>query len=255
MMINLIPMAGEGKRFRDAGYKVAKPLIPVAGTPMIIRAARCLPPPDRWIFVCRQEHIGAHDIGSTLRREFGAVEIIAVSHPTEGQACTCLLARDHLPLDATLNIGACDNAMTYAAPSIASLLSDRRMDALVWTFRHNPAVLQNPRMYGWVKLTPEGLVQYVSCKVPISDTPMEDHAVIGAFTFRRAAHFAECADALIAANRRTNNEFYVDEVINLAVERGLRVGVLEVSRYICWGTPQDLDTFNYWRGYFVEAGL
>ena len=38
--------------------------------------------------------------------------------------------------------------------------------------------------------------------------------------------------------------------MNVAVEMGLRVHVLEVDRYICWGTPQDLDVYNYWAGYF-----
>jgi hypothetical protein len=58
---------------------------------------------------------------------------------------------------------------------------------------------------------------------------------------------------MIEAERRIRNEFYVDEAMNLAVELGLRVKVFEVDRYICWGTPRDLDTYNYWAGYFRGA--
>ena len=91
--INLIPMAGAGRRFLDAGYNTPKPLIPVAGKPMIVRAAACLPSPDLWIFVCRQEHILESHIDIELEKVFQPAEILSVGRPTEGQASTCLLAK------------------------------------------------------------------------------------------------------------------------------------------------------------------
>ena len=42
MMNILIPMAGEGARFKTAGYKHTKPLIPVNGKPMIQQAIETL---------------------------------------------------------------------------------------------------------------------------------------------------------------------------------------------------------------------
>ena len=42
--VNLIPAAGAGARFVEAGYATPKPLLPVDGEPMIVRAARALPP-------------------------------------------------------------------------------------------------------------------------------------------------------------------------------------------------------------------
>jgi len=255
MIINLIPMAGEGKRFVDAGYRIAKPLIPVAGVPMILRAARCLPTPDRWVFVCRREHLDSHHIDQVLHNSFRPLDIVPVDHSTQGQACTCLIARPHLPPEATLHIGACDNAMTYNTRKLDTLMASPDVDAIIWTFCKNPTVLQNPHMYGWVAVDPLGNVTHISCKIPLSDQPMNDHAVIGAFTFKRAAQFLSCADSMIAKNRRINGEFYVDEVMNIAVESGLRVKVFEVERYICWGTPRDLDVFQYWHGYFHDVGF
>ena len=36
----IIPMAGLGQRFINEGYSLTKPLIPVSGDPMVIKAAK-----------------------------------------------------------------------------------------------------------------------------------------------------------------------------------------------------------------------
>jgi hypothetical protein len=64
------------------------------------------------------------------------------------------------------------------------LFLDEEVDGWIWTFRNNPAVLQNPKMYGWVETFQDSVrAKRVLCKIPLSETPMNDHAVIGAFTF------------------------------------------------------------------------
>ena len=47
-----------------------------------------------------------------------------------------------------------------------------------------------------------------------------------------------------------NGEYYVDTCINDAIELGLRCLIFNVDKYICWGTPDDLSTFNYWQSSF-----
>ena len=55
----VVPMAGRGQRFVDAGYRVPKPLIPVHGVPMIRLVIANLMPrrPHRFIFICQREHL------------------------------------------------------------------------------------------------------------------------------------------------------------------------------------------------------
>lgn len=241
--VNLIPMAGAGQRFVDAGYTLPKPLVPVDGVPMIVRAASSLPEAEHWIFVCRIEHVRDAAIDRELKRHFSPATILTVDRLTEGQACTCLLAAGEFRPDDQLTIGACDSGMTYARGALGELWRDGA-EAVIWTFRGNQAVLQNPAMYGWVGVTPDGRVTRVSCKVPISDHPLDDHAVVGAFSFRRAEDFVRTAERTIALNRRVNGEFYLDTVLDQAVVEGLDVRVLAVDHYMCWGTPQDLEAWS-----------
>lgn len=246
-------MAGAGKRFADEGYSLPKPLIPVDGLPMIVKAAKALPPADIWIFLCRTEHLTLTPLRETLTQYFPGAQIVEVSQLTEGQAATCLLARHLLQPDDELVIGACDNSMIYDHKRHEELMKDN--DALIWTFRHNPAVLQNPFMYGWVETDDDYIANRVSVKIPLSKEPMNDHAVIGAFSFRKADDFVRCADQMIAAERRINNEFYADEVMNVAIENGLRVALMEAESYVCFGTPRDLNTYNYWSHIFKHSSF
>ena len=54
-------------------------------------------------------------------------------------------------------------------------------------------------------------------------------------------------------NIRTNGEFYVDDVLNQNIKNGLKVKVFEVKNYICWGTPNDYLTYNYWKDFFNKC--
>jgi hypothetical protein len=181
------------------------------------------------------------------------VEILPVDRPTEGQAVTCLLARDRLDLDAPLLIAPCDAALIYDQAHYASLIANREIDCLVWTFRNHPHANRHPHQYGWVEATPAGDIQRISCKIPLHDNVRHDPGIIGAFWFRQARFFLEAADSLITQNRRVNREFYVDSAIEVLLEQGRRAKLFDVQHYICFGTPDDVRSYEYWATYFHQA--
>ena len=53
----IIPMAGRGKRFEDAGYSFPKPLIDVNDKPMIQVVVENLNFSGKHIFICQDEHV------------------------------------------------------------------------------------------------------------------------------------------------------------------------------------------------------
>ncbi len=251
MRINLVPMAGEGQRYKDVGFTIPKPFIDVDGIPMVVRACKALPTADKNIFVCRKKHLDNYPIKDILEKYLNNVIIVTIDELTDGQAITCLAARDHIPDNAILNIGASDNDMIYDENVIEKMYQNLDLDGWIWTFRNNLSVLQNPKMYGWVQTEPKTTkATHVSCKIPISENPMSDHAIIGAFTFKKAKFFFDSVSDMIDSNFRINNEFYVDVASDFAIKSGLNIHVHEVDQYICWGTPQDYQEYQYWLSYF-----
>jgi dTDP-glucose pyrophosphorylase len=243
-MTILMPMAGAGQRFAEAGYKQPKPFITVNGRPMFLEALAALPPAEKHIFISRERLEG-----QPLPPASAVIYIDAV---TEGQAATCLLAKHLVDNDEPLLIAACDNGLQYNMERFYQMTEEA--DCLLFSFRHHTTVLEKPEQYGWIR-TNGTVVTGMSVKKPISTTPLEDHAVTGAFWFRKGTMFVQAAEAMMAANRRINNEFYVDECITDVLAAGLRVKVFEVDKYICWGTPNDLQTYLYWQSFFKQPLL
>jgi NDP-sugar pyrophosphorylase family protein/putative flippase GtrA len=243
----LLPMAGLGQRFADAGYTLPKPLIPVSGRPMVIQAVRDLPDAAVQKFVLRQGLAEVDTIERKLRSTFPGARFLTLDGPTEGQAITCMLGLDGLDPDASLTIGACDNGVLYDSRKFDAALAEDA-DVLVWVVRGHADGIRRPRQFGWVDADPAGRVTGVRVKAE-PDDPTTDPLIIGAFTFRRAGDFARAAERLVARNGRVNSEFYVDSLIEDCLA-DLDVRLFEVDAYIGWGTPVDLQTFQYWQSCF-----
>ncbi len=246
--IKLIPLAGKGQRFADAGYKNPKPLIEVSGKPMIIQAASALPKCNRNIFVCLKEHLDNYPLKEELLKAYPNAEIVSLDKITEGQACTCELGLQGEDLEKPLFIGACDNSMIIDYLKLEKNIEEA--DVLVFTFKNNPASEKNPNAYGWVKVDSNDNALGVSVKIPISENPKNDNAIVGAFYFKKAKYFINALNYLYKNNLRINNEFYVDSCVDAAIKQGLKVKTFLVNKYICWGTPDDYKTFEAYQSLF-----
>ena len=54
--VNIMPMAGIGKRFKDEGIDTPKPLIVLNNLELFLHSAFSMPKADLWIFIFRNEH-------------------------------------------------------------------------------------------------------------------------------------------------------------------------------------------------------
>lgn len=255
----LIPMAGAGQRFADAGYRVHKPAIMTVDRktgqekPMVVCATADLPDVaadgSNVIYVDRTFH-KTDGVEDAIRDYYPKAEFITVDHLTEGQACTCMLAEDRLNPDAPLLIAGCDNGMDIDREAFEELTEE--CDCIVFTYRHNEAVLANPNAYGWMIADEDGNITDTSIKKAISDTPMEDPAVVATFWFKQAKVFLEATKKMIAEDDRINGEFYVDQVAKHVLDLGYRAKIFDIERYVGWGTPADYENYRKTWQYFKE---
>lgn len=253
----LLPMSGKGSRFQQVGIKTPKALLNVSGKPMFVQATASLPHAQRYVFVCLKEMFTA-EIKSAMEHAFPNASAVLLEEVTRGQAQTCAMgismSDPPIDRDAALMIGACDNGMLLDNLALQDLLDDPKIDAIAFTFRNHPSAARKPEMYGWIKvLDGTDKAAGVSVKKPISSNPRDDHAIVGAFYFRKAGTFLDAFDRMVAQNVLVNNEFYVDSLFGVLIEMGHDCRVFDVASYICWGTPDDWHTFRYWQSFFHKC--
>ena len=243
-MINIVLMAGKGQRFAEAGYKQSKPLIPVSGKPMIIRAVESMPKSDKWIFVVRQDHLAEQEVISTLKSVSKDVTVLVDKNPT-GQLNSCLVAKEYYDNDEPMFVGACDFGMVFDREKFNRLITANQADMVVFSFTGQPNLTRNPQAWGWLKQDGQMNISGVSVKVPISDNPFNDYAITGSFAFKSGKYFLQLAEELIKRDIKVKGEYYIDSMIALACELGHKVLSFPV-KYIGWGVPPDYEEYVWW---------
>jgi NDP-sugar pyrophosphorylase family protein len=238
-MLNIVmPMAGRGKRFADAGYASPKPLIPVHGRPMTEVVIENLRPacPHRFVFLILREHAEAFGFDRHLRAWAPGSEVRYVEHVTEGAACTVLLARDLIDTDDPLMIANCDQWVDVDVNDYLAAMDRDRADGLIMTMWSD-----DPK-WSFVRFDGAGEVVEVLEKQVVSN-----EATVGIYNYRRGRDFVRAAGAMIGADLRVNGEFYVAPTYNQLIPEGRKIAVHNVGKEDAGmyglGIPADLERF------------
>ena len=242
----MMPMAGNGSRFKNEGFQTPKPFINVSGKEMYMKAINDLPRMESIKVITRREIIKNKKLKSEMKKENLEANIKILEHPTNGQAITCLKGiedRD-INLDNPLVISACDMGIIYNFDKYKKLMLSKEIDILVWGCKGYPNAERNPSMYSWI-YEKNNFISKISVKKNLNN-PKTDNLLIGTFTFKKASDFQKSSEIIIKSKKTINNEYYVDDVINEAIKIGLKVALLEIDHFICWGTPNELSVYNYW---------
>ncbi len=237
-MINIvIPMAGLGSRFSDAGYEKPKPFIDVLGKPMIERVMDNLNIEDsNFILLVREEHIRDYQkYIKSLSTKYKST-IFTISELTQGTACTVLLARELINNDMPLIIANSDQIVDIDLNEYVQDALKKELDGSILTF-------SNPEMdpkWSFAKLNNEGLVTKVKEKVAISS-----NATVGIYLFKKGRDFVEGAIDMILQQDTVNGEYYTCPVYNYLIKKNLKIGIFEIleSQMHGIGTPSDLDNY------------
>ena len=231
-MVVVIPMAGEGKRFSDAGYTFPKPLISIRGKPMIQWAVESLSLHGRYIFVAQREVAERYHLDAMLRQIVSESKVVTVEGKTEGALCTVLEGLKGVEDTQELVVANCDQFLVWRPGTFLTQARNRNVGGAIAAFQS-----VHPK---WSFLAvSDGLVQKVAEKVPISR-----FASCGVYYFSSVKLFKEAAARMIAKNMRVNGEFYLAPVYNEIIDDGDTVMPFFVDGMWGLGTPEDLEEFK-----------
>lgn len=233
----VIPMAGLGSRFEQAGYALPKPFIDVCGKPMIARVIDNLRiPKAQYVLIARREHIEQNsDVVLALLKEY-PIRIVEIDGLTEGAACTILQARQYINNDSPLVLANCDQIIDIDINAFIQDNFDRGLDGSILTFTNAD---RDPK-WSYAKPDANGIVVEVKEKVAISD-----YATVGVYLYTKGSDFVDGAIDMIARNERVKGEFYSCPVYNYVINNGKKIGIYNMkhSEMHGIGTPEDLNSY------------
>ncbi|MDB4342803.1 HAD-IA family hydrolase [bacterium] len=232
----LIPMAGAGSRFEQAGYTFPKPLIEVRKKPMIQVVVENLNIKANYIYVVQKSHREKYNLDALLSLITPGCKIVETEGMTEGAACTALLAKEHINTDAPLFFANSDQFVEWDSNEFLYKMNETDADGGIVTFEAT-----HPK-WSFAKVDENGLVTEVAEKKPISNI-----ATVGYYYWKHGSDFVKYAEQMIDKNIRVNNEFYVCPVFNEAIGDNKQIRTFNVNGMWGLGTPEDLNYYleNY----------
>ena len=228
----LIPMAGAGSRFQQAGYTFPKPLIEVNNKPMIQVVVENLNIDANYIYVVQKSHREKYNLDTMLNLVTPGCKIVEVDVLTEGAACTALLAKEYINNDSPLFFANSDQFVEWDSNEFMYKMQESNCDGGIVTFKAT-----HPK-WSFAKIDDNGFVTEVAEKNPISD-----NATVGFYYWKHGADFIRYAEQMIEKDIRVNNEFYVCPVYNQAIEDCKKIRIFESGKMWGLGTPEDLNFY------------
>jgi glucose-1-phosphate thymidylyltransferase len=226
----IIPLAGFGKRMRPHTWSKPKPLLNVAGKPVLGHILDKLAGLDveELVFIVGWLGEQIEEYYSSSNYPYPAQYI--EQRELLGQAHAIWLARELLAGPAFIVF------VDTIFEADLNGLEASGLDGVIYVKE-----VKDPRRFGVTLLGDDGLVTRL---VEKPDGFEQRLAVIGAYYVRDAAWLLRAIEELMERKIQTKGEFYLADAFTLMIEQGAHFGVREVSLWEDCGTPEDVLATN-----------
>ncbi|MCD6064191.1 MAG: nucleotidyltransferase [Flavipsychrobacter sp.] len=221
----IIPMAGMGKRMRPHTLTTAKPLLPIAGKPIVQRLVED-------IMATSNEKI--EEIAFIIGPSFGADVEKHLLSVAEGLGAKGKICYQHEPMGTA-------HAILCAADSLkgnvfiafadtlfkATFSIDTDKDAIIWTQK-----VHDPSAFGVVKLNNAGQIEAF---VEKPKTFVSDLAIIGVYYFRDGENLKKELQRLIDEDIKLKGEYQITDAMDHMLKKGMKFYTDQVEEWLDCG--------------------
>ena len=226
----IIPLAGLGKRLRPHTHTRAKPLVYVAGKPVlghVLEQVTTISDIDEVIFITG--YLGKQ-IEDYVKSNYNFKSRFIEQKELKGQAHAVQLARDYVK----------DDVLIWYVDTISdidlSILKSVENDGIIFVKE-----VEDPRSFGLVVTDNKGIVKNIVEK-PLN--PIGNLVNIGIYYVKNSGIMFECIDELISKGMEKKGEYYLTDAFNIMIDKGIRFKTEKVSLWQDCGSTENLIEAN-----------
>lgn len=237
----IIPLGGLGQRFKNAGYRVPKPLLRVADRTLIEHVINKLQfyHPEFPVYIAYNRELDDHgfqDLLAKIASRDGPSSVTAVplTHQTRGAVESVLSVVDVIRQTSKYRKCLLLNGDTFYTSDIAGQFLTGDDNLIIYTHSNDPKPL-----YSYLTIEND-YATTITEKVKVSD-----HACTGVYCFADLEVMAKYFRRVVDDDVRFNGEYYISCAIHLMLQDGHRFKAQDVkaTRVFNLGTPEQLTEY------------
>ena len=238
----VIPMSGIGARFQAKGYEMPKPLISVAGKPIIAHVLDMYPNNLDFVFIVNEQHLKNKEfhLKETLLTLRPDARIVQIAQHKTGPSGAIALAESQIDKDLPTIVNYCDFTCTWDYEQFSGML--KNCDGVIATYSgFHPHMIRSTK---FAYVSGEGnRVKAIQEKQPYTSNPMSERASSGTYGFSSGGLMLDAIHRQIERKIDLSGEFYTSLTYVPLLDEGLDIRSFNIESFFQWGTPEDLSDF------------
>ncbi len=233
----IIPVAGKGTRLRPHTYTKAKPLIEVAGKPVlghILDKLECLDNINEIVFITGKDY--EKEIMDYVKKNYPNYKISYERQKEKlGTAHAIYQAKNHINEDVLI---------VYSDGIIEgnfNIIKKTKSDGIIWAEE-----VENPSAYGVLVLDEN---KYIKKMVEKPDEPISNLANVGIYYIKNYELLIKEIEYIIEKDMKRKGEYYLTSAFQRMMDKGEKIIVGKVDKWLDCGTIESLlETNQYLLG-------
>lgn len=240
-------MSGSGKRFRDAGHEILKPLIKVNGRRMIDHVRSMYPKNSDVIFICSETDLNNKDVDlvAILNEIDNRAQIVSIKAHKKGPGWAVKEAFSSINLEQPTFVNYCDFFNLWDFDLIDKYIKDNNPDGLIITYRDEHPHTVWCDSYAHIQNVRDRVTN-IQEKKPFTENPKSEFKSTGTYFFKSGEVLVDYIAQQIREELTLKDEYYMSLTYIPMLKRGLDIRHFEIEHFFQWGTPEDLNDFNWW---------
>lgn len=244
----IVTLAGHSRRFVNAGYSQPKFLIELDDLPVIEHVIEMFSSEDCFHFVINKRQAADHPELVSYLKNIRKQTHITIIEPHELGPVYSAQQVSSVSGDSPVIISYCDFFVEWDYAHFLNVVTGYKSAVPAFSGLH-PASFGNTN-YAYMQVDENNHLIELREKQSFTSTRHEEPASVGLYYFDQWKTFCHYAQLLKSVDFGNLKEGYVSLLTNLIVADGHAVKVTDVKKFICFGTPEDLEHYEYWRRYF-----